>query len=164
MTPVLVLLAVLVVAVRLVAVAAPDPRHATLGAFSTALLAAFVADPLPSPEALVARAAGAALGGWLVWIVLRPAPASHRQLGARAGLARRRSPSSGSWPAGSPPDRWAPPSAAQPAAGQAAALAGAALAAGSPVALAGVGAACALVVIGVTPVVLPETGSAWASA
>jgi hypothetical protein len=153
----LVLLAVLAVAAAVVAVAAPDPRHAALGAFATAVLAAFVADPLPSPEALVARTAGAVLGGWLTWIALRSAP-------------RRTDRSALGWPgsaavaivgfvagwlaAGSLGSTLADPAGG----GQIAGLAGSSLATGSPVALAGVAAACALVVVGVTPVVLPRDG------
>ncbi len=74
LTPILILVAVLAAAAGVVAVAAPDPRHATLGAFGAVLLAAFVGDPLPAAAALAARTLGAVLGGWLVWIALRAAP------------------------------------------------------------------------------------------
>jgi hypothetical protein len=157
MTPVLVLLAVLAVAGGVVAVAAPNPRHAALGAFATALLAAFVADPLPSAEALVARTAGALLGGWLTWIALRSAPArsDRSALGWPGSAAVALVGFVAGWlAAGSLGSTLAGAAGG----GQIAGLAGAALAAGSPVALAAAGAACALLVIGVAPVVLPRDG------
>ena len=74
LTPILVLAAALAVAAGVVAAMASDPRHATLGAFGAVLVAGLVADPLPSAAAVAARIAGAALGGWLVWIAVRTAP------------------------------------------------------------------------------------------
>src|SRR5512135_628937 len=141
MTPLLVLLAALTVAGGVVAVSAPDPRHAALGAFATALLAAFVADPLPSPEALAARTVGAVLGGWLTWIALRSAP--RRTDGSALGLPGSAAVAIVGFVAG-----WLAAGSLGSTldtvvgGGQSTGLAGAALATGSPVAMAGVGAAC----------------------
>jgi hypothetical protein len=76
LTAIQLLAGVLAVAAAVAAVAVPNARHATLGAFAAILLAALVADPLPSAAALVARLAGTLLGGWLVWTALRGSPAS----------------------------------------------------------------------------------------
>jgi hypothetical protein len=73
-TPVLVALAVLVVAGAVVAVAAATPRAAILGLLVATLGAAYVADPLPGPVGLAARLVGTTLGTYLVWIALRRAP------------------------------------------------------------------------------------------
>ena len=75
-TPVLVILAVLVVAGAVAAVAAATPRLAVLGLLLAAVGAAYVADPLPGPLGLGARLAGTTLGIYLVWISLRGAPAA----------------------------------------------------------------------------------------
>ena len=55
-TPLLVLIAALAVLGGAVAVAAPNPRHATLGAFAAVLLAGLAVDPLPPPAANPAAA------------------------------------------------------------------------------------------------------------
>jgi len=73
-TPVLVALAVIVVAGAVVAVGAATPRVAILGLLVATLGAAYVADPLPGPVGLAARLAGTTLGTYLVWISLRRAP------------------------------------------------------------------------------------------
>jgi hypothetical protein len=73
-TPVLVVLAVLVVAGAVATVAAATPRVAVLGLLVALTGAAYVADPIPGPVGLFARLAGTALGTFLVWISLRRAP------------------------------------------------------------------------------------------
>jgi hypothetical protein len=75
-TPVLVILAGLVVAGAVAAVAAATPRLAILGLLLAAVGAAYVADPLPGPVGLGTRLAGTTLGIYLVWISLRRAPAA----------------------------------------------------------------------------------------
>jgi hypothetical protein len=75
-TPVLVILAGLVVAGAVAAVAAATPRLAVLGLLLAAVGAAYIADPLPGPLGLGARLAGTTLGIYLVWISLRGAPAA----------------------------------------------------------------------------------------
>jgi hypothetical protein len=76
MTPVLVVLAVLVVTGAVAAIAAGTPRLAILGLFVALAGAAYVVDPFPGPVALGARLAGTTLGLYLVWIALRGAPAA----------------------------------------------------------------------------------------
>lgn len=76
MTPVLVILAILVVAGAVAAVAAATPRLAVLGLLLAAVGAAYIADPLPGPLGLAARLAGTTLGIYLVWISLRGGPAA----------------------------------------------------------------------------------------
>jgi hypothetical protein len=156
LTPLLVLLAALAVAAPVVAVAAPDPRHATLGAFAALLLSSLVSDPLPSGTALVARIVGALLGGWLVWMAVRAAPRST----ARSALG---------WPGG------AGVGAAAFAIGWLAASAlgatlashvgsavpdvpGGVLAGGSLACRAGIAAAVAIAVLAAPSVVLPRDG------
>jgi hypothetical protein len=157
LTPLLVIAAVLAAAAATAAVAAPNPRHATLGAFAAVLLAGFVADPLPDPAALVARVAGALLGAWLVWTSLRGvAPASARSaLGwpGAAGVA------AAAFAVG-----WLAAGAFGATIGMGvgdglvAGVPGATLASGSPVARAGIAAAAALAVLAAAPVVLPRDG------
>lgn len=157
LTPVLILVAALAVAGGVVAVAAADPRHATLGAFAAVLLAAFVADPMPDAAAIVARIAGAALGGWLVWMAARDAPrATTRSSLGWAGVAGVAAAAFAiGWLAGSAlgvtvadgvPD------------GLVADVPGATLAAGSLVARAGIAAAASLAVLAAPSVVLPRDG------
>ncbi|HYO44404.1 MAG TPA: hypothetical protein VES19_14495 [Candidatus Limnocylindrales bacterium] len=74
MTPVLVILAGLVVAGAVAAVAAATPRLAVLGLLLALLGAGYVADPFPGPLGLGARLAGTTLGVYLVWIALRRSP------------------------------------------------------------------------------------------
>ena len=74
MTPVLVALAVLVVAGAVTAVAASTPRAAVLGLLVALLGAAYLGDPIPGPVGLFARVVGTTLGAYLVWIALRRAP------------------------------------------------------------------------------------------
>jgi hypothetical protein len=156
-TPVLLLLAVLVAAAGVVAVAAPDPRHAALAAFAAILLAAFVADPLPSPAALLARTAGAALGGWLTWLAVDAAPrASDRSaLGWPGAAAAATVAFVAGWLASA---SLATTLGFEAADGRVSGVAGAALAAGSPVPSAAVGAACALFVLAASPVFQPRDG------
>ncbi len=156
-TPVLILIAVLAAAGGVVAVAAPNPRHATLGAFSAVLLAAFVAEPLPGPAALVARAAGAALGGWLTWTALRGAPrATDRSALGWPGVAAVAVAAFaiGWLAAGS----FAVTVVMGVGDGRVEGVPGASLAAGSPVAVAAIAAACALAVVAAHPVLFPRDG------
>src|SRR5918993_344818 len=74
MTPLLVLVAVLVVAGAVAAVAAATPRLAVLGLLVALVGSAYVAEPLPSPIALGARLAGSTLGVYLVWFAFGRAP------------------------------------------------------------------------------------------
>lgn len=74
MTPILALLAGLVVAGAVAAIAAATPRLAVLGLLVAITGAAYVADPLPGPLGLGARLAGSTLGVFLIWIALRRAP------------------------------------------------------------------------------------------
>ncbi|HEY6571038.1 MAG TPA: hypothetical protein VIZ22_12145, partial [Candidatus Limnocylindrales bacterium] len=75
MTPLLVALAGLVAVGGIVAVSAREPRFAVLGVIIALVGAGYVADPLPSLAALAARLTGAVLGGYLIWVALRRAPA-----------------------------------------------------------------------------------------
>ncbi|MEW6224076.1 MAG: hypothetical protein AB1627_05545, partial [Chloroflexota bacterium] len=75
MTPVLVALGVVVAAGAVVGVSAREPRFAVLGVLVVLLASGYVADPLPGTIALGARLVGAVLGGYVLWIALRRAPA-----------------------------------------------------------------------------------------
>jgi hypothetical protein len=156
-TPILVLVAVLVVACGVTAAAAQDPRLATLGAFGAVTLAALVSDPLPSAAALLARLAGALLGGWLVWMSLRGAPrvSARTALGwpGTAGVAA--AAFAGGWLAASHLGVTVVNSVGD---AQAAGVPGGSLAGGSAVALAAISAAAALAVLAAAPVVLPRDG------
>lgn len=156
MTALLVVLAIAVAAGGVVAVAAPNPRHASLGATGAAFAAAFVSDPLPDPAALVARAAGAALAGWLLWVALRAAPrATQRSALGLPGTAAVAMVGfvAGWFAALALGEQLAAASANSPAVGAAAALA-----AGSPIAAASLGTAFALVVLAAAPVLAPRDG------
>lgn len=157
MTPALVLLAVLAAGAGVVAVAAPDPRHAALAAFAAIMLAAFVADPLPSPAALLARTAGAALGGWLSWLAVGAAPrvTGRSAFGWPGSAAAATVAFVAGWLASA---SLATTLGFDAADGRVAGVAGAALAAGSPVPSAAVGAACALFVLAASPVFQPRDG------
>ena len=74
MTPVLVALAVIVVAGAVATAAAATPRAAVLGLLVAMLGAAYIGDPIPGLVGLLARLAGTTLGVYLVWIALRRAP------------------------------------------------------------------------------------------
>ncbi len=76
MTPVLVAIALIVVAGAVTAVAAATPRLAVLGLLVAMVGATYVVEPLPGSQGLLARLAGTTLGVYLVWIGLRRAPAS----------------------------------------------------------------------------------------
>ncbi len=156
LTPILILVAALAVAAGVVAVAASDPRYATLGAFGAVLLAGFVGDPLPSAAALAARAVGAVLGGWLVWIAVRSAPRET----ARSALG---------WPgaAGVAMAAFLVGWLAATALGMALAthvgaalpdVPGVSLAGGSAISRAGIAAAAALAILAAPSVVLPRDG------
>lgn len=157
LTPVLVLVAVLAVAGGVVAVAAPNPRHATLGAFGAVAAAALVADPVASGAAIVARLAGALLGGWLVWIAVRPAPttSAHSSLGWPGAAAMAAAGFATGWLAAS---AFGAVVAIGVGDGKWSGVPGAALAGGSLVARAAVAAAASLAVLAATPVFLPRDG------
>jgi hypothetical protein len=74
-TPVLVVLALIAAGGAVVAVSAHEPRFAVLGMLVALTSTAFVADPMPGTVALGARLVGTVLGGYLVWVALRGAPA-----------------------------------------------------------------------------------------
>jgi hypothetical protein len=157
LTLALILVSVLAVAGGVVAVAAPDPRPASVGAFGAVLLAALIVDPMPSGAAVIARIAGACLGGWLVWMALRPAP--RRSANSALGWLGAAGTAAAAYAIG-----WLAASAlgANVATGVgdglAAGVPGATLAGGSLVARAAVAAAAALLVLGAAPVVLPRDG------
>ena len=156
MTVLLVILAIAVAAGGVVAVAAPSPRHAVLGAAGAAMAAAFVGDPLPDPPALVARAAGAALAGWLLWLALRDAPRATER--SALGLPGSSAVAMVALVAG-----WFAALAlgsqlAAAGSDTSSSTAAAALAAGSPVAAAALGTSFALVVLAVSPVLAPRDG------
>lgn len=157
LTPFLVIAAVLAAAGATAAVAAPNPRHATLGAFMAVLLAGFVADPLPDPAALVGRAAGTLLGGWLVWTALRgAAPASSRSsLGWPGAAGVAAAAFAIAWLAAG---AFGGAVATGVGDGLVAGVPGATLAGGSLVARAAVASAAAMAVLAAAPVVLPRDG------
>jgi hypothetical protein len=157
LTPILVLVAVLAVAAGVVAVAAPNPRYATLGAFGAVLFAALVADPLASGAAVIARLAGAGLGGWLVWTALRGAPrmSARSALGWPGAIGVAAAAFAIGWLAAS---SFGATVATGVADGLAADMPGAALAGGSVVARAAIATAAALAVLAAVPVVLPRDG------
>jgi hypothetical protein len=156
-TPLLVLVAVLAVAAGVVAVAAPSPRVATVGAFAAVLLGALVMDPLPSPAAIVAWLAASVLGGWLVWVALRggPAATARTSLGWFGAAALAAAAFAIGWLAAS---AFGQVIATGVGDGLVADVSGATLASGSLVARAGVAAAAALAVLAAAPVVLPRDG------
>jgi len=156
-TPVLVLFAVLVVAGGVVAVAAPDPRHAVLGAFGAVLIASFAADPLPGAVALVARVAGAGLGGWLAWIAVRQAPAASGRsaLGWPGTAAVAIVAFLAGWMAAA---GLGVTLGTTTAGGSISGIAATSLAAGSPVPAGALGAAAALAILAATPVFRPRDG------
>jgi hypothetical protein len=74
MTPILILVSGLLVVGGVAAVAANTPRAAVLGLLLALAGAAYVVEPVPGPLALGVRLAGTTLGAYLVWIALRRAP------------------------------------------------------------------------------------------
>lgn len=151
MTPVLVAIAVIVVAGAVTAIAAATPRLAVLGLLVALVGATYVVEPLPGSQGLVARLAGTTLGTYLVWISLRGAPAvmpaaSTGWIGtaAIAGVAFM-----GGWLAAT---TLGMDLGAGSADGPGGGGAGAALVAGTPVARAAVGAALALTAVAVPQV------------
>ena len=77
MNPALLSAAIIVLAGAVVGVSARDARIALAGLAVTLFVAPFLADPLPTPLALGARVAAAALAAYLPWIAVRD-PARHR--------------------------------------------------------------------------------------
>lgn len=156
-TPILILPAALAVAAAVVAVASLDPGRATLGAFAAVLLAAFAMDPLPSAAAVVARVAGALLGGWLVWTAVRSAStrASTRPaLGWRGAVAVAVAALVLGWLAASAFGT----TVATHVGSEVPSVPGGTLADGSLVARAAAAAAAALLVLAAPSVVLPRDG------
>ena len=156
-TPLLVLVAVLAVAAGVVAVAAPNPRIATVGAFAAVFLGAVVMDPVPAPAAIVAWLAATVLGGWLVWVALRggPTATARTSLGWLGASALAAAAFTIGWLAAAAFGRVVATGVGD---GLVADVPGATLAGGSLVARAGVGAAAALAVLAAAPVVLPRDG------
>ncbi len=157
LTAILVLVAVSAVAAGVIAVAAPNPRHATVGAFGAVLLAALVVDPLPSAAAVIARLAGAALGGWLVLIALREAPSTSARsaLGWAGAAGVGAAAFATGWLAAT---AFGATIAMGVGDGMVAGVPGATLASGSLVARAAIAAAVALAVLAAAPVILPRDG------
>lgn len=153
MTPVLVLLAGLVVAGAVAAIAAATPRLAVLGLLLALLGAGYVAEPFPGPLGLAARLAGTTLGVYLVWIALRRSPvampaASVGWPGAAAiGIAAFVAGWLGAGTLGAA-------LGAGPADGPGLGIVGAALVAGSPVPKAALGAAFALAALAIPQVLI----------
>lgn len=153
MTAALVAVAVIVVAGAVVAVSAHEPRLAALGLLVALLGAPFVSDPLPDAVSLAARLVGAVLGGYLIWVALRGAPAP--TAGSRLGWPGATAVAIAGFAAG-----WLSASAVGGALG---AISGegpsaggtaVALVAGSPVAHAALGAAFALIALAAGPVLV----------
>jgi hypothetical protein len=155
-TALLVVLAIAVAAGGVVAMAAPSPRHAALGASWAALAAGFVGDPLPDPAALIARAAGAALAGWLLWMALRDAPRATER--SSLGLAGNASVAVVALVAGWFAALALASQLAEAGPDSASSTAAAALAGGSPIAAAALGTSFALVVLAAYPVLAPRDG------
>ena len=153
MTPVLVALGVITAAGAVVAVNAREPRFAVLGLLVALVASAYVADPLPGTVSLGARLVGAVLGGYLLWIALRRAPA--KTAGSRMGWPGASAIAVAAFVAG-----WLAAGAvggalaAVPGEGPSTGLTAVALVSGSAVASAGLGAAFALLALAVAPVVI----------
>lgn len=153
MTPALVAVALIVVAGAVVAVSAREVRFAALGLVVAILGAAYVSDPLPGMTALAGRLVGAVLGGFLVWVSLRDAPASTAgsHLGWPGAAAIAMAGFAAGWlSAGAVGGAVGAISGEGPSAG----VTAAALVAGSPVAHAALGAAFALVALAAAPVLV----------
>lgn len=76
MNPILAGVAVAVVAGAVVVVSVRDARVAVLATAAVLLLSAVLADPMAQPIGLAARAVGAILAAYLLWIAVRDRPAS----------------------------------------------------------------------------------------
>lgn len=74
MNPILAGVALAVIAAAVVVVSMRDPRIVVLATTVVLLLSAVVADPMATPAALAARAVGAILAGYLLWIAARDRP------------------------------------------------------------------------------------------
>lgn len=153
MTPVLVALGMVTAAGAVVAVSAREPRFAVLGLLVALVASAYVADPLPGTVALGARLVGAILGGYLLWIALRRAPA--KTAGSQMGW-----PGAGAIALAAFVTGWLAAGAvggalaSVPSEGPSTGLTAVGLVSGSPVASAGLGAAFALLALAVAPVVV----------
>jgi hypothetical protein len=155
LTPILILVAALVVA-GVTAMAAPDPRLATLGAFGAVVLAALVVDPPPQSAAIAAHVLGGVLGGWLVWTAIREVPrtSARSALGWQGATAVAVVAFAIGFLAASALGAMA----AGIVGSGTAAVAGGQLAGGSLVSRAAIGAAAALGVLAAPAVVLPRDG------
>ncbi len=153
MTPILVALAGLVAVGGIVAVSAREPRFAVLGVIIALVGAGYVADPLPSLVALAARLAGAVLGGYLIWVALRRAPAQTAgwHVGWPGAVALAVAAFAAGWFAAG---TLATALGATTGEGPSAAGVATALSAGSPVARAALAAAFALVALAAAPVLV----------
>lgn len=155
MTPALVVLAAVVAAGGVTAVSAREPRFAALGAVIALVGAAYVADPMPSTVALATRLVGALLGGYLLWVALRraPAPTSGWRLGWPGATGIAVVAFATGWLAADGLGT-ALGAGAGSAGGSGGEVTAAALAAGSPVSRAAVGAAFALAALVAAPVLV----------
>lgn len=153
MTPALVAVALLVAVGAVAAASAREPRFAALGLVVATLGAAYVSDPLPGMAALAARLVGALLGGYLVWVALRdaPAPTAGSHLGWPGAAAIALAGFAAGWlSAGAVGSAVGGISGEGPSAG----VTAAALVAGSPVAHAALGAAFTLIALAAAPVLV----------
>ena len=153
MTPVLVILAGLVVVGAVAAVSAQTPRLAVLGLLLALLGAGYVAEPFPGPIGLGARLAGTTLGVYLVWIALRRSPVAMpaASVGLPGAIAIAIAAFVAGWlGAGTLGAALGAGSGNGPGLG----AVGAALVAGSPVPRAALGAALALAALAIPQVVL----------
>jgi hypothetical protein len=134
-------------------VSAREPRLAVLGLIVALVGAAYVTEPLPGTVALAAQLVGIVLGGYLVWIALRRAPA--RTSGSHMGWPGATAIAIAAFATG-----WLAAGAiggaltAVPAEGPSTGLTAAGLVSGSPVARAGLGAAFALIALAAGPVLI----------
>ena len=153
MTPILVALAGLVAVGGIVAVSAREPRFAVLGVIIALIGAGYVADPLPDLVALAARLAGAVLGGYLIWVALRRAPAQTAgwHVGWPGAVALAVAAFAAGWFAAG---TLATALGATAGEGPSSAGVASALTAGSPVARAALAAAFALVALAAAPVLV----------
>ncbi len=89
MNPILAGVAIAIIAGAIVVVSVRDARVAVLGIAAVLLMSAVAADPVAAPVGLAARAVGALLAAYLLWIAVRDRPeaglpAAHTE-GSRVG-------------------------------------------------------------------------------
>ena len=68
--------AVAVIAGAVVVVSTPTPRVLVLAVAAVLVASPLLADPLPTPLALIARTLGAVLAVYLLWIAIREQPSA----------------------------------------------------------------------------------------